>query len=81
MAWLYLRRLLQAVIILSLYSHPVLQVILSVKLNFFDLAFNIALQPYNDRGEKFQKAVNGTALMLILYSLMLFTGQFMADKE
>ena len=59
---------------------PVMQVILSMKLNFIDLVLNIAYQPYNSKRDQITETINGFALMLILYCLMLFTGQYLADK-
>ena len=73
--------MLQAVIILSLYSYPVMQVILSVELNFIDLAMNMMYRPYSSKREQLTETANGIALMLILYCLMLFAGQSMADKK
>ena len=73
--------MLQAVIILSLYSYPAMQVALTVILNFVDLAINIVYQPYDSRREQFAETMNGVTLMLVIYCLMLFTGQYMADKK
>ena len=41
-----MRRLILAVIILGLYSYPVMQVILSVKLNLVDLVILVQYKPY-----------------------------------
>ena len=41
---------------------------------------NIAYQPYNSKRDQITETINGITLMLILYCLMLFTGQYSADK-
>lgn len=49
--WSYFRRLMQAVIILGLYSYPVMQVTLSVKLNLIDLVMLVNYLPYASKQE------------------------------
>ena len=80
-AWSYLRRLLQAIFILSLYSFPVMQVLSSVVLNIFNLVVLLFYRPYKDKQDQISEALNSIASLLVLYCLMLFCGQLVGDKK
>ena len=79
--WNYFRRLMQAIIILGLYAYPVMQVVLSLKLNLIDLAIIVLFRPYASSMEQRSETLNGIASLLILYCLMLFSDQFISEKK
>ena len=72
---------MQAIIILGLYAYPVMQVILSLKLNLIDLAIIVVFRPYASSKEQRNETINGIASLLILYCLMLFSDQFISEKK
>ena len=79
--WSYLRRLLQAIFILSLYSQPVMQVLSSVLLNIYNLVLIIHYRPYVSKQDQVSESLNSVASLLVLYCLMLFCGQLVGDKK
>lgn len=79
--WSYLRRLLQAIFILSLYYQPVMQVLSSMTLNMFNLVIIIHYRPYVSKQDQISESLNSIASLLVLYCLTLFCGQLVGDKK
>ena len=80
MAFLY-RSVLQAVIILSLYRYPVLQVLLTLILNVTYTAMIIHLKVYRDRSEQMMEQLNEVVTIVTIYFLLCYTGQFVLDLK
>lgn len=71
----YLRRFLQAAIILSLFDYNVLQVSLSLLLNLLYVCMLVAVKPFKDRVEQWYEFQNEFVLLATLEFMLLFVGQ------
>ena len=58
-----------------------MQVLLSVVLNVFNLVLLIHYRPYLERQDQISETLNSAASLLVLYCLMLFSGQLVGDKK
>lgn len=77
----YLRRLLQALIILGLIEFGVLPPCLLLLLNLFYISMFLAFQPFEDSSELRYEIQNECVLLATLEFMFLFTGQFLNGEQ
>ena len=77
----FLRRLLQAVIILVLWNFPVLQILLTLILNLFYLIFIVTYKPFNSTKEFVVEFINEQVTVISIYLLCLYAGDYIQDPQ
>ena len=77
----FLRRFLQAFIILWFYNYPVIQVIFSLILNQSYASFILAYQVYQSKRVLFFEVANEVVIILTIYFLMMYAGFFITDAK
>ena len=75
----FYRRFLQAAIILFFYESPIKQVILSLYLNIFYTIFILVFRVTEDPIERRKDVINEFVIIVTIYFLSLFLGEFVAD--
>ena len=64
MLWSYARRLLLAIIILSLYKYPFAQILVCLVLQIYHMGIILAIQPYEEDSEHRTEVNNEYATIL-----------------
>ena len=77
----FMRRLLQAVVILAMYTFPVAQILGTLAINLFYLVMVVHFQPYAERMEQTYETINELACLYTIYFMMLFTNMYIGDAE
>ena len=70
-----------AVIIMTLYKYPVLQVLLTLLLNFWYMVFIATYRPFNSRKAIIIEIINEIVTLVTIYLLCLFTGDVIKDSN
>lgn len=75
----YYRRLLMAVVVLSLYDYNALQVVFTLLLNLFFTALLLHYRPFESQLETRLECLNENICLLIIYSMFCFTSGSLPD--
>ena len=77
----FYRRLLQAAIIIYFYYSPTMQVILSLYLNLSYTIYIMVFRVIEDPFDRLKEIINELVIIVTIYFLMLFLGEYVADAE
>ena len=77
----FYRRLLQAAIIIYFYHSATKQLVLSLYLSLFYTIIILGLRVTLDPIDRLKEVVNELAIIVTIYFLMLFAGEYIADAN
>ena len=77
----FMRRLLQAMIILILYSFPICQILGTLSLNMAYLCLVIHFKPFAESMEQTFETINEFACLITIYFMLLFVDLYIYDAE
>ena len=76
-----MRRLAQAIIVLTLYSYPIGQLLCTLVNQSFYVINLSFLKVYKDNSEMKAEMISEITILITVYMLLMFSGEYVSDGE